>query len=47
MELEAILMIKEELKKFFPDKTPCVVREMEHAVLFSVLFSLFLEDNIE
>ena len=26
MELESILCIKEELKRFFPDKTPCVVR---------------------
>lgn len=34
--MEAILRIKEQLKKFCPDKTPCVVKEMEHAVLFSV-----------
>jgi len=26
MELESILCIKEELKRFFPDKTPCIVR---------------------
>lgn len=27
-EVEAVLRVKEELKKFFPDKTPCLVREM-------------------
>ena len=27
-EVEAVLKVKEELKKFFPDKTPCLVREM-------------------
>lgn len=36
-EMEAVLRIKEELKRFCPDKTPCVVKEMEHAVLFSVI----------
>ena len=38
-EMGAILRIKEDLKKFCPHKTPCLVKEMEHAVLFSRITS--------
>ncbi len=44
--MDAILRIKDELKRFCPDKTPCVVKDMEHAVLFSVNIHLSLENNV-
>lgn len=45
-EIEAVFNIKQFLKKLYPEKTPCVIKEMEYAVLFSVIFLLFPENNL-
>ena len=39
--------IKQFLKKLYPEKTPCVIKEMEYAVLFSVIFYLIVEDYFD
>jgi GTPase len=35
-EIESVYNLKQFLKTLYPDKTPCVIKEMEYAVLFSV-----------
>ncbi len=40
-EIESVFNIKQFLKKLYPDKTPCVIKEMEYAVLFSVTFVIY------
>ena len=51
-EMEAVYQTKKALKSLYPDKTPCIVKEMEHAVLFSRITStedvipIFLVSNV-
>lgn len=38
-EMEILYQTKKVLKSICPEKTPCIVKEMEHAVLFSRIAS--------
>lgn len=42
-EMDAVLRVKKVLKELYPYKTACVIKEMEHAVLFSVSVRLSRE----
>lgn len=46
-EMETVIRIKKTLKQLYPEKAPSVIKEMENAVLFSVIIMRFLENNFD
>lgn len=44
--MDTVMKTKKTIKEFYPESTSSVIKDMDGAVLYSVFYMLFLEDNI-